>query len=80
MILSSKHHLIAVCIIALSASIAGAEDGAPAKIDFNLEIRPILSNKCFHCHGFDGQKRRCVRAAIPTVAAVTETKMVIRIL
>ena len=58
MMLSSKHHLIAVCIIALSASIAGAEDGAPAKIDFNLEIRPILSNKCFRCHGFDGKKRK----------------------
>ena len=26
MLLSSKHHLAAVCIIALSASIAGAED------------------------------------------------------
>ncbi|SVB21679.1 uncharacterized protein METZ01_LOCUS174533, partial [marine metagenome] len=29
-----------------------------AEIDFNLEIRPILSNKCFHCHGFDGKKRK----------------------
>ena len=31
---------------------------AAAEIDFNLEIRPILSNKCFHCHGFDGKKRK----------------------
>ena len=58
MTFSRKHYLIALCIIALSASILGAEDGSPAKIDFNLEIRPILSNKCFHCHGFDGKKRK----------------------
>ena len=31
---------------------------AAAEIDFNLEIRPILSNKCFHCHGFDAKERK----------------------
>ena len=28
------------------------------EIDFDLEIRPILSKNCFHCHGFDANGRR----------------------
>jgi hypothetical protein len=27
------------------------------QIDFNRDIRPILSENCFYCHGQDGQKR-----------------------
>ena len=30
---------------------------APAKLDFTRDIRPILSDKCFTCHGPDQQKR-----------------------
>ena len=30
---------------------------APAKLDFTRDIRPILSDKCFSCHGPDQQKR-----------------------
>jgi hypothetical protein len=30
---------------------------APAKISFNRDIRPILSDKCFHCHGPDQHAR-----------------------
>jgi len=29
----------------------------PAKLRFNRDIRPILSDKCFHCHGPDPKKR-----------------------
>lgn len=29
-----------------------------ARIDFNREVRPILSDKCFKCHGFDAATRK----------------------
>ena len=33
------------------------EDTIPSKIEFNRDIRPILSNNCYKCHGFDKNKR-----------------------
>jgi hypothetical protein len=42
MTFSSNHHLVAVCIIALSASMAGAEDGAPGHAFFK--------KNCVKCH------------------------------
>lgn len=30
---------------------------ASAKVQFNRDIRPIFSDTCFHCHGFDAKAR-----------------------
>ncbi|MBL9140146.1 MAG: DUF1553 domain-containing protein [Verrucomicrobiales bacterium] len=35
-----------------------AETAAPKPIDFNQEIRPILAENCYQCHGQDAQNRK----------------------
>ncbi|CAN5207455.1 DUF1553 domain-containing protein [soil metagenome] len=45
--------LLGSCGIEKPAEIAILEDQLPGKIDFNLHVKPILSDKCFFCHGPD---------------------------
>lgn len=37
---------------------ADGQDGASGKVDFNHQIRPLLSNRCFACHGPDQDERK----------------------
>ena len=42
----------------LSLSPVQADDGVvPYVVDFNFHVRPILSDKCFKCHGPEANKR-----------------------
>ena len=41
----------------LSALESGAHAESPA-LDFNRDIRPILAENCFYCHGQDANKRQ----------------------
>ena len=51
-----------VRLLALGALSAAAGAAAPAAslppVDFSREVRPILSDKCYHCHGPDEQGRK----------------------
>jgi hypothetical protein len=49
---------ITAAILACASASAGEKSSKP--IDFNREIRPILSNACFTCHGPDANKRKGV--------------------
>lgn len=37
--------------------VSGQPDFIPETIDFNLHVRPLLSDRCFACHGPDANKR-----------------------
>ncbi len=47
-----------VALIFLLAFLAGPEGTILLKIDFNRDIRPILADRCFACHGPDPTKRK----------------------
>ena len=49
--------VVALSLLAAAAAQA-AEPASSRKIDFNYQIRPILSDKCFNCHGPDPRKRK----------------------
>ena len=40
------------------AAAAEAASGAAEKVDFNFHIRPLLSDRCFKCHGPDEKSRK----------------------
>lgn len=53
-----RHSSIIGCTLLAAGALA--DPGVPqkaGKIDFNRDIRPILSENCFACHGMDANKR-----------------------
>ncbi|KAB7729114.1 DUF1553 domain-containing protein [Rudanella paleaurantiibacter] len=40
------------------AEIVAAEANLPEKVDYNLHVKPILSDRCFACHGPDQNKQK----------------------
>ncbi len=40
-----------------AACLCAGEAPLPEKIDFNRDVRPVLSENCFKCHGFDPKTR-----------------------
>src|SRR5262249_46917040 len=54
----SPHKLISVFgLLACLAAQAGAAEGdVPATVEYNRDVRPILSDTCYHCHGPDAPR------------------------
>src|SRR5215471_4509564 len=49
--------VIAVVGLVVCATPQGAR-GQPTAVQFNRDVRPILSDNCFQCHGPDKAKRK----------------------
>ncbi|MCB1276557.1 PSD1 and planctomycete cytochrome C domain-containing protein [Prosthecobacter sp.] len=77
-------------LTALATIGAAAEPPVPAKIEFNRDVRPILSDNCFYCHGNDPKHREAdlrldireeaVKAEAFVPGKVKESELVSRIL
>jgi hypothetical protein len=50
--------IITSCGIKLPEEVQIAYDKLPAEIDFNIHIKPIISDRCYACHGPDEQTRK----------------------
>ena len=59
-------HLLGLLVISLAigcsdpipSEIAAAYDQLPDKVSFNFHVKPILSDKCFACHGPDAANQK----------------------
>lgn len=50
--------LIGFGVIAEGIPPARADETLPERVEFNRDVRPILSDVCFHCHGPDAAQRK----------------------
>ena len=50
---------LALTLLTLAAALPAVAAPAPTpkKVDYNRDIRPVLSDNCFFCHGPDEKKR-----------------------
>jgi len=55
---NSKRFERAASLILMLVFVASAANAANTGVDFNRDIRPILSDNCFACHGPDKGKRK----------------------
>jgi len=57
LVLLAGFYLIS-CSPKLPQDVAAAYDNLPDKVDYNLNVKPVLSDKCFSCHGPDKAKQK----------------------
>jgi hypothetical protein len=51
-------HSFIITVVVVLLALVGHPGQAGQKIDFNRDIRPILSDRCFQCHGADEAARQ----------------------
>src|ERR1041385_6399052 len=56
-VLSMRRHLVRFLLVTIAVSSLRAGGAAPS-LSFNRDIRPILSDNCFRCHGADKNARK----------------------
>ena len=52
------HHLFTLCLAASAALPEHADGAESGRLQYNRDVRPILSDKCFKCHGPDSNARK----------------------
>ncbi len=52
---ATKAYFATLWVLSLGGSVAAATE---ERVVFNRDVRPILSDTCFHCHGFDPKSRK----------------------
>jgi hypothetical protein len=57
-VLDCVWHLTFVVTLIVGAQARADEPSVPPRIDFNRDVRPILSDNCFYCHGPDPKHRQ----------------------
>ena len=55
-ILAAQRCLARGILLLLTPALGGFQQSAAKEVDFAREVLPILSNKCFVCHGPDTKK------------------------
>ena len=50
--------LLGACSVPLPEDVADAYESLPKELDYNVHVKPILSDKCFACHGPDKAKQK----------------------
>jgi hypothetical protein len=50
--------ILAACQSVLAAQKPAVVDGVPERVSYNWDVRPILAQNCFSCHGMDAKQRK----------------------
>ncbi len=58
LLISIMAFFVSSCVSKLPDEVARAYKQLPDEIDFNYHVRPILSDRCFKCHGPDANARK----------------------